>query len=67
MCTRLFNALMNLNKPSIFVKNLARYLFGKEVLISSTVTGKESNRTKTKNIDSNLTPLDASLLATLRG
>lgn len=70
MPTKLFNAVMNNNKPSVFVKDLARYLFGTEILIKSTVTGKPSNRSKNKLENKNITnpePLDPTLLTTLRG
>lgn len=65
--TKVFNTIMNNNKPSIFVKEMARYLFTSEVLIASTVTGRASNRTIKKNSTSKPTQLDPNLLSILRG
>lgn len=60
---------MNKSKPSLFVKDLARHLFGKEILLESTVTGKLSNRSKNMGDHgkSDPKPLDPTLLSSLRG
>lgn len=65
MPTRSFNCLMNKNKPSIFVREMARTLFTSEVLVNSTITGKSSNRSKStlpKPFQ-----LDPTMLSVLRG
>lgn len=56
---------MNKNKPSLFVKDLARYLFGKDQLLQSNISGKLSNRSKKMIEPPKL--LDPVLISALRG
>lgn len=66
----LFNEAMRSNRPSIFVNNMARYIFGKETLIKSTVSGENSRRKKNFTEDETSekpSKLDSDSLELLRG
>jgi hypothetical protein len=41
-----FDTLLCQKKPTVFVRELAKIVFGDKTLIKSTVTGKISNRSK---------------------
>ncbi|XP_044739141.1 zinc finger protein 845-like [Chrysoperla carnea] len=60
-----FVSWLNVVKPTIFVKKVAKYLFGKEVLRRSTITGKISNRS-IKNNDERPMQLDPIKIAVVR-
>lgn len=57
---------MGHKKPAIFVKDLARHIFGSEALMNSTVTGRLSNRSKLKGAKQP-DALDPTVLAAIRG
>ncbi|XP_074107829.1 uncharacterized protein LOC141533057 [Cotesia typhae] len=49
--TNFYHKLMALPKIQLFVENVARFVFGDEVLLKSTVSGKTSNRSKNKSTE----------------
>ncbi|KAK0169502.1 hypothetical protein PV328_011959 [Microctonus aethiopoides] len=55
-----FNIMLNSSSPSVFVRNASRVVFGEDVLLCSTVTGKHSNRSKKKGAIPAPTPLNPS-------
>ncbi|KAK0072140.1 hypothetical protein PV326_000401 [Microctonus aethiopoides] len=62
-----FNIMLNSSSPSVFVRNASRVVFGEDVLLCSTVTGKHSNRSKKKGAIPAPTPLNPSGLDLIHG
>ncbi|XP_074115464.1 uncharacterized protein LOC141538072 isoform X2 [Cotesia typhae] len=63
--TNFYHKLMALPKIQLFVENVARFVFGDEVLLKSTVSGKTSNRSKNKSTE--IYQLDPTSLSQTRG
>ncbi|XP_057329838.1 BEN domain-containing protein 5-like [Microplitis mediator] len=63
--TNFYHTLMAIPRVRVLVENLARHIFGDEVLLKSTVSGKTSNRSKNKSDE--VCQLDPELLSRTRG
>lgn len=62
----LYELWMGLPKISQFIEEVARYIFGENTLLQSTVTGKKSNRSKEEPAVP-VNRLDPTLVARMRG